>query len=124
MAHGVDVNDKTRRHRPVISEGTKILIHRLESIRHEAALCGLDVERQLDALDAQRGNSPGWRTSVAALLATLGCDSTLKQRRELAKDLGFTGNLEAPVNLGIWLHAEVMTYLTQSTTLLPLSVAR
>jgi hypothetical protein len=104
---------KNLRNRSPISDRTKTFIRTLDAVRAEAIRRGLDIEHHLDGLDAQRGVLPGWRTSVVALLETLGFESALKHRRELAKDLGFTGSLEASSTLGIWLHGEVMTQLKQ-----------
>jgi len=106
---------KSHRRGPTTSEVTKTLIRTLETVRDEAARRGVTIEQHLDLLDAARPDKAGWRTSITALLETLGCDSALKRRREIAKDLNFTGNLDAAGTLGIWLHAEVMMMLKQPT---------
>ena len=107
---------KYRYHGPMASEGTKVFLRALAAIRDEAARQGVDMERHLDALGEERGATPEWRTSVVALLETLGFDAAPKRRRELAKDLGFTGNIDATGTMSVWLHGEVMMYLRHSDT--------
>jgi hypothetical protein len=98
------------------SEGTRTFLSRVDAVRREATLCGVDIEHHLDTLDSRRGVAPHWRTSVVALLETLDFNPAPKSRRELAKDLGFTGNLESQATLAIWLHGEVMIRLRQAAS--------
>jgi hypothetical protein len=107
----------SRRYVPMASEGTKIFLHSLAAVRDEAARQGIDMERHLDDLREERGATPDWRISVVSLLETLGFDAARKRRQELAKDLGFTGNIDATGSMGIWLHGEVMRYLTEGAQL-------
>jgi hypothetical protein len=103
---------KNRRYGPMASEDTKLFLLSLAAARDEAARQGIDMERHLDDLREKRGATPDWRTSVVALLETLGYDAAPKRRRALANDLGFTGNFDATGSMGIWLHGEVMMRLT------------
>jgi hypothetical protein len=101
---------KNRRHGAMVSEETKLFLRSLATVRDEAARQGIDMERHLDDL-RERSDLPEWRTSIVALLETLGFNAAPKRRQELAKDLGFTGSLDATGSMGIWLHGEVMMRL-------------
>jgi hypothetical protein len=49
-----------------------------------------------------------WRTSIVDLLKLLNMDSSLQARKELAKELHYTGNTEDSAAMNIWLHKQVM----------------
>ncbi len=69
----------------------------------------IDVEANLAAIAA--GNSLNWRTSIVDLMKVLGIDSSLANREALAKELGYTGDLNGSAEMNIWLHKETMRQL-------------
>ena len=77
----------------------------------------IDVENHLDAMPgADRLN---WRTSIVDLMKLLDIDSSLSNRKELATELGYTGQLDGSAEMNIWLHRAVMRALEQSGGIVP-----
>ena len=55
-----------------------------------------------------------WRTSIVDLMKLLGIDSSLANRKELAQELGYTGELDGSAEMNIWLHKAVMRKLAEN----------
>jgi hypothetical protein len=70
---------------------------------------GVDVDAILTAEAA--GKDLNWRTSIVDLMKLLGIDSSLANRKELATELGYTGELDGSAEMNIWLHKAVMREL-------------
>ena len=68
----------------------------------------VDVEAVLEELAAQRGEKLNWRTSIVDLMKLVGMESSLAERRELADELGYTGDTSDTARMNMWLHKEVM----------------
>lgn len=71
----------------------------------------VDVEAILSAEAAKAGQPLNWRTSIVDLMKLLGIDSSLDNRKELATELGYTGELNGSAEMNIWLHKAVMREL-------------
>lgn len=72
----------------------------------------VDVEQVLTSLAASKGNPDlNWRTSIVDLMKLLDLDSSLDNRKELATELGYTGDKDGSAEMNIWLHKEVMRQL-------------
>ena len=72
----------------------------------------VDVERNLSEIAAQKGNPDlNYKTSIVDLMKLLGMDSSLDNRKELATELGYTGDKDGSAEMNIWLHKEVMRQL-------------
>lgn len=74
-----------------------------------APVQAVDIEAHLDALAARAGEKLNWRTSIVDLMKLLGIDSSLQNRKELANELGYTGDMGDSAAMNIWLHRQVMT---------------
>ena len=68
----------------------------------------LDVEAVLTFMASQDKRELNWKTSIVDLMKLLGMESSLAERRELADELGFTGDKHDTATMNIWLHKEVM----------------
>jgi len=68
----------------------------------------LDVEAVLTFMATQNSQTLNWQTSIVDLMKLLGMESSLAERRELADELGFTGDKQDTASMNIWLHKEVM----------------
>ena len=55
-----------------------------------------------------------WRESIVDLMKLFKLDSGLGARKELAKELGYTGALDGSAEMNIWLHRQVMTKLAET----------
>ena len=69
----------------------------------------VDVERNLAAM--AEGKDLNWRTSIVDLMKLIGVDSSLDNRKELARELGYTGQLDGSAEMNIWLHKATMREL-------------
>lgn len=71
----------------------------------------VDVEDHLSQKAATSGRDLNWRTSIVDLMTLLGIDPSLDNRKELARELGYTGELNGSAEMNIWLHKAVMREL-------------
>jgi hypothetical protein len=60
-----------------------------------------------------------WRTSIVDLMKALDIDSSLAARKELAKELGYTGDTNDSASMNVWLHKQVMAKLAANGGKLP-----
>jgi hypothetical protein len=74
----------------------------------------VDVEQVLSQIASQKGNPDlNYKTSIVDLMKLLGIDSSLDNRKELARELGYTGELNGSAEMNIWLHKATMRQLAQ-----------
>jgi Domain of unknown function (DUF3597) len=71
----------------------------------------VDVEASLEKLAAANGQKLNWRTSIVDLMKLVGMDSSLENRKELARELGYTADTSDSAAMNIWLHKRVMKEL-------------
>jgi hypothetical protein len=79
----------------------------------------VDVAAIVDKAAAASGEKLEWRTSIVDLMKALGIDSSLTARKELAKELGYTGDMNDSASMNIWLHKQVMGKLAANGGKLP-----
>jgi hypothetical protein len=82
----------------------------------------VDVAPILDKAVAAKGEKLEWRTSIVDLMKALNIDSSFAARKELAKELGFTGDSNDSASMNIWLHKQVMVKLAANGGKLPADV--
>ncbi|MET0179297.1 MAG: DUF3597 domain-containing protein [Novosphingobium sp.] len=73
------------------------------------AVSEVDVEANLAQL--AQGKDLNWRSSIVDLMKLIGVDSSLDNRKELARELGYTGDLDGSAQMNIWLHKATMREL-------------
>ncbi len=78
------------------------------------AVTDIDVIANLEAIDASDGRNLNWRTSIVDLMKMLGMESSLQERKDLAMELGYTGELEGSAEMNLWLHKAVMRELAKN----------
>jgi hypothetical protein len=71
----------------------------------------VDVEAVLKRMQADNKQQLNWQTSIVDLMKLLGMDSSLENRKELARELGYTGDTGDSAAMNIWLHKRVMKEL-------------
>jgi uncharacterized protein DUF3597 len=79
----------------------------------------VDVAPILDKAVAAKKEKLEWRTSIVDLMKALDIDSSLGARKELAKELGYTGDSNDSASMNIWLHKQVMVKLAANGGKLP-----
>jgi hypothetical protein len=82
----------------------------------------VDVAAIVDKAAASKGEKLAWRTSIVDLMKALDLDSSLAARKELAKELKYTGNTNDTAAMNVWLHKEVMMKLAANGGKLPADV--
>ena len=75
------------------------------------AISDVDVIAHLEEIDANDGRNLNWRSSIVDLMKMVGMESSLQERKDLAMELGYTGELEGSAEMNIWLHKAVMREL-------------
>ena len=84
------------------------------SAANAAPMSQVDVEAVLTELAAQKKQKLDWRKSIVDLMKLLDLDSSLAARKELAKELNYTGDTDDSASMNIWLHKQVMAKLAAS----------
>ncbi|MFT4122093.1 DUF3597 domain-containing protein, partial [Bradyrhizobium sp.] len=85
-----------------------------------APMASVDVAAIVDkAAAAHKGEKLEWRTSIVDLMKALDVDSSLAARKDLAKELGYTGDTNDSASMNVWLHKQVMSKLAANGGKLP-----
>ena len=71
----------------------------------------VDVVAVLTAMAAKNPQKLNWRVSIVDLMKLLDLDSSLENRKALAKELGYAGDGNDSAAMNIWLHKQVMKEL-------------
>jgi len=76
------------------------------------AVSEADVEANLAQM--AEGKNLNWRSSIVDLMKVVGIDSSLDNRKELARELGYSGALDGSAEMNIWLHQATMRELAKN----------
>jgi hypothetical protein len=74
----------------------------------------VDVEAIMTDLEAKSGHKSNWRYSIVDLMSLLGMDNSLADRKALAQELGYTGDMSDSAKMNIWLHKQVMKRMAEN----------
>lgn len=74
----------------------------------------VDVAAILDAAVAKNGQKLDWRRSIVDMMKALGMDASLAERKELADELGYTGDKSDSASMNIWLHKALLKALADN----------
>jgi hypothetical protein len=74
----------------------------------------VDVTAILDDLAAKNSEKLDWRRSIVDLMKLVDMDSSLASRKELAKDLNYTGDTSDSAKMNTWLHKEVIRKISEN----------
>jgi len=74
-------------------------------------MTNVDVGATLDNLAKEKKEKLDWKRSIVDLMKLLDLDSSLSARKELAKELNYTGDTNDSATMNIWLHKQVMAKL-------------
>src|ERR1700741_2624683 len=70
------------------------------------AAATVEVAPILDKAVAAKGEKLAWRPSIVDLMKALDIDSSLAARKELAKELHYTGDTNDSASMNVWLHKQ------------------
>jgi len=82
----------------------------------------IDVAAIVDKAAAAKGEKLAWRTSIVDLMKALNLDSSLTARKQLAKELNYTGDTNDSATMNIWLHKQMMAKLAAHGGKLPADI--
>ena len=88
-----------------------------------SAMPEVDVTAILDQKAQSAGQPLNWRTSIVDLLKLLQLDSSLDTRKELAKELHYSGDTGDSAAMNVWLHKQVMAKLAANGGKVPADLA-
>ena len=71
----------------------------------------VDMEQVLDGMAANNPQKLNWRGSIVDLMKLVGMESTLAERKELADEMGYTGDKNDTAAMNVWLHTKLMERL-------------
>jgi hypothetical protein len=74
----------------------------------------VDVDQVLTELASKNPQKLNWKTSIVDLMKLLGIDPSLENRKELARELGYTADTSDSAQMNIWLHKRVMQELEKN----------
>jgi hypothetical protein len=74
----------------------------------------VDITPILDAAVKKSGQKLDWRKSIVDLMKALDLDSSLSARKELADELGYTGEKDGSAAMNMWLHKALMKKLSEN----------
>jgi len=79
-----------------------------------AATPAVDVAAVLNGLAANNPEKLDWKRSIVDLMKLVGMDSSLANRKELATELGYTGDQSDSAQMNVWLHKQVLKKLAEN----------
>jgi len=74
----------------------------------------VDVAGLLTDLAEKSVMKLNWKSSIVDLMKLLDLDASLAARKELAQELGYTGERDGSAEMNIWLHKAVMKELAKN----------
>jgi len=74
----------------------------------------VDVAAVMDAAVKKNGQKLDWRRSIVDMMKALDLDSSLSARKELADELGYTGDKNDSAAMNVWLHKALMKALADN----------
>ncbi|HVJ00762.1 MAG TPA: DUF3597 domain-containing protein [Sphingomonas sp.] len=83
----------------------------------------VDIEAVLEELQREKGTNLNWRTSIVDLMKLVGMESSYAERKELAQELGYTGEYDGSADDNIWLHKRVLQELAKNGGKVPAGLA-
>jgi len=74
----------------------------------------VDVETVLETRAAGTKQTLDWRHSIVDLMKLVEMDSSLANRKALAQELGYTGDMNDSATMNVWLHKQVLRKLSEN----------
>ena len=84
-----------------------------------AAPQAVDVTAILDGMAAKNPEKLDWKHSIVDLMKLVGMDSSLGARKQLATELGYTGNQSDTATMNMWLQKQVLKKIADNGGKLP-----
>jgi hypothetical protein len=78
------------------------------------APASVDVNAVLNEMASKTSEKLDWKKSIVDLMKLVGMDSSRASRKELATELGYTGDKDDSATMNIWLHKQVLKKLAEN----------
>ena len=79
-----------------------------------AAPQSVDVDAVLTQMASKNSEKLDYKKSIVDLMKLVGMDSSLQSRKELATELGYTGDKNDSATMNVWLHKQVRRKLAEN----------
>ncbi|MBA3272961.1 MAG: DUF3597 domain-containing protein [Chthoniobacterales bacterium] len=79
-----------------------------------AAPASVDVNAVLNDMASKNSEQLDWKKSIVDLMKLVGMDSSLSARKQLATELGYTGDQNDSATMNVWLHKQVLRKLAEN----------
>ena len=74
----------------------------------------VDVDAVLTQMATKNSEKLDYKKSIVDLMKLVGMDSSLQSRKELADELGYTGDKNDSAAMNVWLHKQVLRKLAEN----------
>ena len=74
----------------------------------------VDVTAILDGFAANNPEKLDWKKSIVDLMKLVGMDSSFGARKQLAKELNYTGDPNDSASMNVWLHKQVLIKIAEN----------
>lgn len=82
----------------------------------------VDVAAIMDKLASESKEKLDWKHSIVDMMKLVHMDSSLTARKELAKELNYSGDMNDSAAMNIWLHKEVLKKIAANGGKVPASL--
>ncbi len=79
-----------------------------------AAPASVDVNAVLNDMASKNSEHLDWKKSIVDLMKLVGMDSSVSARKQLATELGYTGDQGDSATMNVWLHKQVLKKLAEN----------
>jgi len=79
-----------------------------------ASAVSVDVGSILNEAVTKSGQTLDWRHSIVDLMKALGMDASLEERKELAQELGYSGDAHDSAKMNTFIHKALMKKLAEN----------
>jgi hypothetical protein len=85
-----------------------------QSSQTNGSAAPVDVENILNEAVEKSRQKLDWRHSIVDLMKALGMDASLQERKELAQELGYSGDAHDSAKMNTFLHKALMKKLSEN----------
>ncbi|WP_105434848.1 DUF3597 domain-containing protein [Neorhizobium tomejilense] len=89
------------------------------SVQDTRPTSSVDVGAILDAAVKKSGQRLDWKHSIVDMMKALGMEASLSERKELAHELGYSGDTGDSATMNVWLHKALMQKLSDNGGKIP-----
>ena len=88
------------------------------------AAAPVDVEAILNDMAKNNSEKLDWKHSIVDLMKLVGMDSSFGARKQLAQELGYTGDMGDSASMNVWLQKQVLKKLAENGGKVPAALLK